>query len=45
MSGSWLGLPVDPFTPVFVMGTVLLGTSVLIMSRFKYAITGEQTRR
>ncbi len=45
MSGSWLGLPVDPFTPVFVMGTVMLGTSVLIMSRFKYAITGEQTRR
>lgn len=44
-SGHWLGLPVGPFTPVFVVGAVLLGTSVLIMSRLKSAMQGEPTRR
>jgi len=38
VSGHWLVLPVDSFTPVFLLGTVLLGTSALIMSRLRSAI-------
>ncbi len=37
VSGHWLILPVDSFTPVFLLGTALLGTSALIMSRLKSA--------
>jgi hypothetical protein len=36
-SGRWLFLPVDSFSPVFLVGTALLGTSALIMSRLRTA--------
>ena len=34
---GWLFLPVDSFSPVFLVGTVLLGASALIMSRLRTA--------
>ena len=38
VSGRWLVLPVDSFTPVFLVGTAMLGTSALIMSRLRSTI-------
>ena len=41
-SGRWLALPVDSFTPVFLLGTALMGASALIMSRLRPTLTGEK---
>ena len=42
LSGRWLVLTVDSYTPVFLLGTALLATSALIMSRLKRTLAEGQ---